>query len=45
MLFSVELLFNAGMPPTHTVGEPGDQGEAVAGLWHKPKGAMLIIGT
>jgi hypothetical protein len=67
MQLKVELLFSAGMPPTNTVGAPGDQGEAVAGmqgcgvktpeaaavaaatmglagLWHRPKGAMFIIG-
>lgn len=68
MQFAVELLFSAGMPPINTVGAPGAQGEAVAGmqgcgvkvpaaaavaaattglagLWHRPKGAMFIIGT
>ena len=32
MQLSVELLFSAGMPPINTVGAPGDQGEAVAGI-------------
>ena len=32
MQLSVELLFSAGMPPINTAEEPGDQGEAVAGM-------------
>jgi len=32
MQFSVELLFKAGMLAINTIGTPGDQGAAVAGM-------------
>ena len=49
MQLSVELLFSAGMPPINTVGAPGDQGEAVAGMqgWgvKVPKAAAVAAAT
>lgn len=45
----MQLLFNAGLPPTMTVGDPGAHGDAVAGMQgigvSTPKAALVAAAT